>query len=209
MKILSLCDYTGNMIKPWIENGHECHIVDLQHKGISVGGGMARIQADVCALAELDYTGYDLVFAFPPCTHLAVSGARWFKDKGLDALVEAIKVFSACIKICERNGAPYMIENPVSTISTYWRKPDYTFDPCEYGAYLNPPGDEYTKKTCLWVGNGFVMPEKRPVRPVLGSKIHLMPPTDDRANLRSETPLGFAYAVYEYNKTQTSKVACI
>jgi len=197
------------MVQPWLENGHECHIVDLQHKGISYKQNLVRIQADVCAIAELDYTGYDLIFAFPPCTNLAVSGARWFKEKGLKGLEEAIKVFSACIEICEKNNSPYMIENPVSTISTYWRKPDFVFNPNEYGAYLTPPGDEYTKKTCLWIGNGFVLPEKKPVEPVLGSKMHLLTPSENRANLRSETPMGFAYAVYEANKIKNSSAVCV
>lgn len=92
-----------------------------------------------------------------------------------------------------------MIENPVSTLSTYWRKPDHTFDPCDYGGYVSPPADQYTKKTCLWVGNGFVMPKTRPVEPVLGSKMHFVGPSPERANLRSATPLGFAYAVFQAN----------
>ena len=91
-------------------------------------------------------------FGFPPCTHVAVSGARWFKDKGLGALIDSLELFHAAMRLAEWTKAPYMIENPVSTVSTYWRKPDYTFDPCDYGGYLSPPGDAYTKKTCLWTG---------------------------------------------------------
>jgi len=161
---------------------------------------VTRIQADVRMIAELDYTGYYAIFAAPPCTDLAVSGARWMAQKGLDALTAAIEVFSACVKICKKNGKRYMIENPISTISTYWRKPDYVFNPCDYGGYLNPTGDAYTKKTCLWVGEDFIMPEKKPVEPELGSKMHLLPPSEDRANLRSETPRGFCRAVFLANK---------
>jgi len=203
-KVLSLCDLTGNMVRPWAEAGHECHIIDLKHKGISTDRNVTRIQADVRHVADLDFTGYSIVFAFPPCTHLAVSGARWFKEKGLSALVDAIAVFDACVRVCEANGAPYMIENPVSTVSTYWRKPDYSFNPCDYGGYLNPPGDAYNKKTCLWTGNGFVMPEPRPVLAVDGSKMHLLPPSPERADLRSETPLGFARAVFQANSAGAS-----
>jgi hypothetical protein len=116
------------------------------------------------------------VFAFPPCTHLAASGARWFGDKGLSALRDSISLVEACRRICEWSGAPYCIENPIGTLSTYWRKPDYIFDPCDYGAYLTPPSDAYTKKTCLWTGGGFVMPEKRPVAPTEGSRMHKLPP---------------------------------
>ena len=92
-----------------------------------------------------------------------------------------------------------MIENPSSTFSSYWRRPNHTFDPCDFGGYLSPPGDAYTKKTCLWTGNGFVMPERRRVAPVEGSRMHKLPPSEDRANLRSETPKGFALATFEAN----------
>lgn len=73
------------------------------------------------------------------------------------------------------------------------------FDPFEYGGYLDPPGDAYTKKTCLWTGNGFRMPAKWPVEPTEGSLMHLLPPSEDRANLRSATPQGFANAVFAAN----------
>jgi hypothetical protein len=146
---------------------------------------------------------YAAVFAFTPCTNLAVSGARWFKEKGLHGLTEAPEVAEACVRICEWSGAAWMLENPVSTLASYWRKPDYTFDPCEYGGYLLPAGDAYTKRTCPWVGGGFAMPQKRPVPPSDGSKMHRMPPSDDRANKRSETPMGFARAVFEANGMPT------
>jgi hypothetical protein len=84
----------------------------------------------------------------------------------------------------------------VSTISSYWRKPDHTFHPYEYTAFeLN---DNYAKKTCLWTGGGFVMPEKQTNR-YLGepdNRIHAAPPSDDRADFRSATPMGFARAVF-------------
>ena len=143
----------------------------------------------------------DVVFtaAFPPCTHLAVSGAAWFKGKGLHALSESIELFARSADICEHVGAPYLIENPVSTISTYWRKPDHKFDPCDYAGYEGGEDDLYTKKTCLWTGHGFVMPEPRRLEPTQGSKLHLLPPSPERANLRSATPKGFAQAVFEAN----------
>jgi hypothetical protein len=126
---------------------------------------------------------------------LAVSGARWFPAKGLRRLSQAIELFAVSQEFCEWAGCPYLIENPVSTISSYWRKPDYSFDPCDYG-------DPYTKKTCLWTGGGFVMPTKNRVEPTEGSKMHLLPPSEDRANLRSATPPGFAKAVFESNHKQ-------
>ena len=92
-----------------------------------------------------------------------------------------------------------MIENPVGTLSTYWRRPDYTFDPCDYGGWINPPGNAWTKKTCLWTGRDFIMPAKNSVDPIYADYIHNMPPSEDRGNRRSITPEGFALAVMRAN----------
>ena len=86
-----------------------------------------------------------------------------------------------------------MIENPVSTISSYWRKPDYSFNPNDYG-------DPYTKKTCLWVGNGFIMPDKTPVPATEGSAMWKLPPSPERAALRSKFPRGAALAFFKANR---------
>lgn len=209
MSAISLFDYTGNMLKPWAEAGICGYAIDIQHPMIwSAEGKIMKCWADLSrgyglGLQEVIIRGeVAIIFAFPPCDHLAVSGARWFKGKGLRKLAEAIELFAVAAEICEASGAPYMIENPVSTISTYWRKPDYTFNPCDYTGYC--PDDNYTKKTCLWTGNGFVMPE--PYRDLsLGEpddRIHKAPPGPDRANFRSATPMGFAQAVFEANKKQ-------
>jgi len=190
--VLSLCDLTGNMVRPWLDAGFECWIVDIRHApGEQHDGRLVRIGADVRDWLPPRHE-YAAAFAFPPCTHLAVSGARWFRRKGLQALSEAIDVFGACIRICEWTGAPWMVENPVSVMSTHFRKPDHTFDPCDYG-------DPWTKKTCLWTGGGFVMPVKHRIEPTLGSRIHMMSPSSDRADKRGETPKGFARAVFDTN----------
>ena len=191
--VLSLCDFTGTMVRPWLTAGWECWIVDVRHEtGEHRDGRLVRVGADVrCWLPPR--RRYAVAFAFPPCTHLAVSGARWFRRKGLEALSEAIDIFGACVRICEWTGAPWMVENPVSVISSHFRRPDHTFNPCDYG-------DPWTKRTCLWTGGGFVMPPKRPVEPTLGSVVHRMAPSPDRANLRSVTPPGFAGAVFEANR---------
>lgn len=197
--ILSLFDRTGVMVKPWLEAGYRCMIVDIQHpKGETVEGRLTKVGADLSNwLPPLD--DYAAVFAFPPCTHLAGSGARWFKQKGLSALIEGLTLVEMARRVAEWSGAPYMIENPSGTLSTYWRKPDHIFDPCDYGGYLPNGGDAYTKRTCLWTGGGFVMPERRTVEPTEGSKMHFLPPGPDRADLRSVTPEGFARAVYAAN----------
>jgi hypothetical protein len=204
--VLSLCDLSGNMCIPWAQEGYECYCYDIQHikeERVKYGEGLIiKLSTDILDLStnRNKNTDYKITFAFPPCTHLAVSGSRWFKQKGMGKLIEALTLVEKCREICEGIGAPYMIENPISTVSTYWRKPDYIFNPCDYGGYLNPPGDQYTKKTCLWTGNGFRMPEPKSVEPVYGSKMHLLGPSPDRANLRSETPMGFAEAVFQANE---------
>lgn len=202
--VLSLCDRTGNMVKPWLDAGYDAITVDVQEQ-INPHPRRKHLQEDVRGAEDI-LLRVDFVAAFPPCTHFAVSGARWFRDKGLDVLIEALEIVNACRKICEASGAPWMLENPVGTLSTitetYWQPPSHSFDPCDYG-------DPYTKKTLLWTGGGFVMPpvvkpgdmfaDPTWVEPTEGSKMHKLPPSPERADLRSETPMGFAQAVFLAN----------
>lgn len=198
--IVSLCDLTGTMGRPWAERGAHVICVDLQHPIRSdrverfPGGGVMTYQwGDVRSLTLGSFSRRPAaVFAFPPCTDLAVSGARDFARKGLRRLIDALELVEACRLFAENADCLWMLENPVGRLSTLWRRPDHTFDPCDYG-------DPYTKKTCLWTGGGFVMPEKQRVDPTEGSLIIRMPPSADRANLRSATPPGFARAVCEAN----------
>ena len=187
------------MVAPWAAAGFLCYCVDMQHPaGESRDGNIVRVGADVREWLP-PYGSVKILFAFPPCTHVAVSGARWFKDKGLGALIDALELFDASVRLAEWTRAPYLIENPVSTVATYWRQPDYSFDPCDYGGYLRPRGDAYTKRTWLWTGSGFVMPPPRKVKPREGSRMHHFPQSPNRANLRSATPRGFAQAVFDAN----------
>lgn len=200
MNVISLFDKTGNAVRPWAEAGYACICYDIQHVGTRREGNIVYSHWD--ALDErLDATVHGdiaFVFAFPPCTHLAVSGARWFKGKGLRLLAQSIEMFAAAAELAEASGAPYMIENPVSTISTYWRKPDHNFHPYQFTAF--EPGDNYTKQTCLWTGNGFVMPApNRLDLPAPDNRTHAAPPSANRADFRSATPMGFARAVFEAN----------
>jgi hypothetical protein len=193
--IISCFDRTTNMAKPWAEAGYLCYCIDIQHPpGETCDGNIIKVGTDINHWIPPQG---DIAFAafFPPCTHLAVSGARWFKEKGLHKLANAISLFARCVDIVDTLHCPYLIENPVSTISSYWRKPDFTFHPCDYG-------DPYTKRTCLWTGNGFVMPDKCPVEPVEGSKMLRFAPSKNRGDLRSVTPMGFATAVFQANSQQ-------
>lgn len=200
--VVSLCDLTGIMVQPGAEAGFECWCVDIQHsirKARTVQHGRGSITfawGDVrtwCPPASIRGR-ICFISAFPPCTHVSVSGARDFLTKGTGLLKDSLELFSACEHAARWNGAPFMIENPVGVFSSHMRKPDHLFQPWEYG-------DLWTKKTCLWTGNGFVMPPPIHTRAPAGvtHKIHEMPPSDDRANLRSETPPGFARAVFLSN----------
>jgi hypothetical protein len=213
------------MVRPWAEAGATCVCIDLQHESVFpkpelVGEGrIFKVRADVTRPPKavediIRATEWDIVFAFPPCTHLAVSGARWFKQKGDKALQEALEIVWACREICERSGAPWLIENPISRLSTHWRHPDEYFHPWEYAGYLPPELQEeeaYTKKSSLWLGSGLVMPAKRPVTlpddPAKRHKIHRMPPSPNRANLRSVTPRGLARAVFLANCPLEQEIA--
>lgn len=186
MNILCLYDYTGIFGRPWAEAGHTVYCLDIQHpaephvKYFSSGGKIVFQfwDAIINRPAPPDIK-WDFVATFPPCTDLAVSGAAHFANK-LDAnpnyLQEAMDLVYRARDIGEASGAPYFIENPVSRISTEWRKPDFMFDPWEFGWYLpigpHPiwpdliaPQDAYVKKTCLWTGGGFEIPEHKPVPP--------------------------------------------
>jgi hypothetical protein len=172
LNILSLCDYTGTMVAPWVEAGHHAFIVDTQHAddvcGVAEvhpsGGSLTRLNHNVCDLIDREgrslcrWLRWSMIFAFPPCDNLAVSGSRWFKSKGLGGLVAALEVVEACRTICETSGAPYLIENPKSMLSTYWRSPDFTCHPWHFNA--GRVEDSYTKTTCLWTGGGFAMPPR-------------------------------------------------
>lgn len=202
MHAVFLFDHSGVMADPWQAAGVTCWCVDIQHApGVGIDGNLRRVGADLREpwVFPGDVTDVVFVAAFPPCTHLAVSGARWFRGKGLRALSESVAMFATAAEFCESTPAPYMIENPVSTISTYWRKPDYQFDPCQFTLF--DPADNYTKKTCLWVGNGFTMPPRAVDHslPAPDDRIHKAPPSAERGNLRSVTPRGFARAVFEAN----------
>lgn len=210
--VISCFDLTGNMIKPWLENGYECHIVDTQHsKGKTSEGNLIKWGMDVKEWEKVFFKEYnkdDIVFAsfFPPCTDLAVSGARWFKEKeekNPGVRTRAMDLVYWSYNCGKSLSCPYFIENPVSVISSEWRKPDYSFHPYEFGGYIGGEMDKYTKKTCLWTGNGFKLPDKKPIECddlKIKDKIHKAPPSKNRANIRSATPKGFARAIYECYK---------
>ncbi len=191
-----LCDKSGVMARPWAEAGIQCWCVDVQHsiRRDRHEGNIRFVWGDVRSWRPPEGLRIIFVAAFPPCTQDAVSGARDFEKKGGYMLRDSLELFESARMACAWSGAPYMVEHPVTTLSSlpHIGKPDYYFDPCDYG-------DPWTKKTCVWAGNGFVMPPKTPVEPIEGSKMHLMPPGDERQDLRAETPPGFSRAVFLAN----------
>lgn len=209
--VISLCDLTGQFVRPWVAAGFDAVLVDPQHgmtsSDYSQPGVVHRLAMTVEeALPELGFFlgGDDIAFVagWPPCTDMAVSGARWFAAKReVDPMFQAkaVAVAEQCRTVGQLSGAPWLVENPVSVLSRVFGKPQHTFHPADYTAL--EVGDNYTKKTCLWTGGGFVMPE--PQRdPLLGppdDRIHKAPPSAERANFRSATPMGFARAVFQAN----------
>ena len=205
--VISLCDLTGHMVAPWVEDGYRAVLVDPQHGTTRQDGNVLKVAGTIedamPLIGELIREGdVAMVFGFPPCTEMAVSGARWFKDKyAADPLFQAkaVMVAEQCRTIGRLSGAPWMVENPVSVLSSAFGKPQHAFHPADYTAW--EPADNYTKKTCLWTGGGFVMPQ--PARDAtLGkpdNRIHFASPGPERANFRSATPMGFARAVHDAN----------
>lgn len=205
--VLSLFDYSGNMVRPWKKAGYETLIVDVQHSLRAPAEGelhcnLTTLGPLLVALSKRSIGLDDIGFlsCFPPCTDIAISGVRDHTTKGLRALAHSCELFATCIELAQLVGCPWMIENPVSTMSTYWRKPDHTFHPHDFAGH--EPKDNYVKKTCLWTGGGFVMPPPNTGGRFPDDRIHKASPGKHRANLRSATPLGFARAVFLANEPQ-------
>ena len=179
MNVLIACEFSGIVREAFRKRGHNAWSCDLLPTEIEGQHYQEPIE-DV-----LHYTKWDLMIAHPPCTHLAVSGARWFKDKlkEQDEALCFVKILmdASIEKIC--------IENPVSIISTRIRRPDQIIQPWEFGH-----GE--TKKTCLWLKN---LPKLHPTNIVKGreARIHLMPPSAMRWKERSRTYEGIAQAMVE------------
>lgn len=173
MKVLIACEFSGIVRDAFIRLGHDamsCDLLPTENPG-------PHFQGDVLSILN---NGFDLMICHPPCTHLAVSGARHFYRKQkeqAEALEFVRQLLDAPIpKIC--------LENPVSIISTKIRKPDQIIQPWMFGH-----GE--TKKTCLWLKN---LPPLVPTNIVEGreARVHRCPPGPDRWKIRSRTFTGVA-----------------
>ena len=176
MKVLIACEFSGIVRDAFAARGHDawsCDLLPTERPG-------NHIQGDVLDVLE---EGWDLMIAHPPCTHLAVSGARWFKAKQVEQ-TEALEFVSALLD------APIpriALENPVSVISSHIRKPDQIIQPWQFGH-----GE--TKATCLWLKG---LPKLDPADVVAGraNRVHREPPSPERWRNRSRTYPGIAEAM--------------
>lgn len=178
MRVLVACEYSGRVRDAFIKRGHEavsCDLLPTESEGPHYQGDVFDIIGD----------GWDLMVCHPPCTHLAVSGSRWFKAKATEqeqALLFVRNLLEAPIP-------RIALENPVSIISSRIGKPSQVIHPWQFGH-----GE--TKATCLWLKN---LPPLIPTNIVDGreARIHKMPPSPDRWKERSRTYLGIAEAMAE------------
>lgn len=202
MRILIACEESQTVCKALREKGHEAFSCDT----LPCSGGHPEwhIQGDVLNYLEgrpvftpmgMRIEPWDMMIAHPPCTHLAVSGAAWFKEKIADGRQqEAIDFFMALVN------APIemiAVENPVCIMSTKYRKPDQIIQPWMFG-------HKETKATCLWLKNLPKLNEEDNVKEAMlllpkkeQQRMHYLPPSPDRAKIRSKTYQGVANAIAE------------
>lgn len=181
-KILVACEESQVVTIAFRSRGHEAYSCDIQE--CSGGHPEWHLQQDVTPLLLEEW---DAIIAFPPCTHLAVSGARWFAEKQADGRQQAaVDFFIQCITA---NSEHIAIENPVGIMSSRFAKPDQIIQPWQFGH-----GE--TKTTCLWLKE---LPKLQPTNIVNGRehRIHKMAPSPDRSKLRSRTYTGIAEAMAE------------
>ena len=179
MRVLVACEFSGIVRDAFIERGHDavsCDLLPSERPG-------PHLQEDAIVVSRRIAMGWDLMIAFPPCTHLAVSGARWFKNKQSEQLMALQFVWSLMNAPIPR----IALENPVSVISTKIRKPDQIIQPWMFGH-----GE--TKATCLWLKN---LPKLEPTNIVDGRtpRVHHASPGPDRWKERSRTLPGIAAAM--------------
>ncbi len=190
MKILIACEESQEVCKAFRERGHEAYSCDL----LPCSGGHPEwhIQDNAMNVLrhELSTTfncEWDMVIAFPPCTDLSVSGARWFKEKQANGRQQKSIQFFEFFTLLQNNFVA--IENPIGIMSSLYRKPDQIVQPYQFGH-----GE--TKATCLWLKG---LPKLQPTDIVDGreGRVWKMPPSPERGKLRSKTFPGIARAMAE------------
>jgi hypothetical protein len=180
VRVLVACEFSGIVRDAFIAAGHDAVSVDYLP---SERPGPHEI-GDAIQVANRE--PWDLLLAFPPCTHLAVSGARWFKDKAAEQ-ADALEFVRRLLTV--PNIPRIALENPVSVISSRIRKPDQIIQPWMFGT-------PETKATCLWLKG---LPKLEPTNIVEGRtpRVHYASPGPDRWKERSRTDVNIAAAMAE------------
>ena len=189
-QVWSLCDRSQSALKPWHDAGFTVCSVDI----VDALGSLPHVKASIHDIAELP--GAAFVLAWPPCTHLAASGARWWAEKGPEALAEALASVEACRRLI--GSTPGIVENPKGRLSQHWRKPDVYVHPWEFSGYCQ--GESYSKETGLWFLNG----AKCPIRaysnePIDNKRIHHMGSFQRQNGPGIKTPAGLSMGIYLAN----------
>jgi site-specific DNA-cytosine methylase len=177
-KVLVACEYSGRVRNAFAARGWDAWSCDLLPS--ETPGN--HYQGDIADMLKQDW---DMLIAHPPCTHLAVSGARHFASKQASGVQQEALAF---VQMLLDADVKYIaLENPVSIISTRIRKPSQVIQPWQFGH-----GE--TKATCLWLKN---LPKLAPTNIVAGraDRIHKMPPGPNRWKERSRTYEGIAQAM--------------
>lgn len=183
MDIIIMCEYSGALRESFRKRGHNvwsCDILDAED------GSMFHYKQDIIELLKMGFH-FDAGFAFPPCTDLCVSGARWFAQKQADGRQQkSIEFFMELVHAIKKIGKG-AVENPKGIMSTHYRKPDQIIQPWQFGH-----GE--VKGTCLWLEN---LPKLIPTNIVNGreARIHEMGPVKNRGLERSRTYQGIADAM--------------
>ncbi len=180
MRVLIACEFSGIVRDAFIARGHDawsCDLIPSERPGNHIIGDVRQY----CPIGR-----WDMIIAFPPCTHLAVSGARWFPAKRASGEQQAALDFVGWFflrpeRVC--------VENPIGIISTQIKRPTQIIQPWQYG---HPE----TKATCLWLQG---LPTLKPTNIVDGrhARVHREPPGPDRWKNRSRTYQGIANAMAE------------
>lgn len=187
LRVLVACEFSGVVRRAFQAKGHDawsCDLLPAEDGEPDYGNGGKHYRCDVRMNLNDGYNPpWDMIIAHPPCTHLSVSGARWFKDKK-DEQREAIDFF---LRFLQADCKYLCIENPVSIMSTVYRKPDQVIQPFQFG-------DPFRKTTCLWLKG---LPKLIPTSDMKTGEqaCWKMPPSPDRAKNRSRTYQGIAKAM--------------
>lgn len=190
MRILVACEESQAVCIAMRRLGHEAYSCDLQP--CSGGHPEWHLQVDALEMLKIQW---DIIIAHPPCTHLASSGAAWFKEKRENGMQQAAIEFF--MKFIDADCAHIAVENPIGIMSTCYRKPDQIIQPWMFG---HPE----KKATCLWLKG---LPPLRPTNDVSEymktlpknqqERLYYLSPGSERAKLRSKTFPGIAQAMAE------------